>query len=76
MLKLLGAELGDVGRKLGIVGAKRVELRAVMLVDFRLDRVGAGERRFLGISMAGWNAILSLGGAAAIAALLLRSRRA
>lgn len=29
---------------------------------------------FLGISMAGWNAILSLGGAALIAVLLLRSR--
>jgi disulfide bond formation protein DsbB len=32
--------------------------------------------RFLGISMAGWNAILSLGGAAAILVLSLRSRRA
>ena len=32
--------------------------------------------RFLGISLAGWNAILSLGGAAAIAVLLLRGRRA
>jgi disulfide bond formation protein DsbB len=31
--------------------------------------------RFLGISMAGWNAILSLGGAAAILLLLLRSKR-
>lgn len=31
--------------------------------------------RFLGISMAGWNAILSLGGAALIAILTLRSRR-
>jgi disulfide bond formation protein DsbB len=30
---------------------------------------------FLGISMAGWNAILSLGGAAAILLLLLRGRR-
>ena len=32
--------------------------------------------RFLGISMAGWNAILSLGGAALIVLLSLRSRRA
>ena len=31
---------------------------------------------FLGISMAGWNALLSLGGAALIALLLLRARRA
>ena len=32
--------------------------------------------RFLGVSMAGWNAILSLGGAAAILFLSLKSRRA
>jgi len=32
--------------------------------------------RFLGISMAGWNAILSLGGAASILLLTLRARRA
>jgi disulfide bond formation protein DsbB len=32
--------------------------------------------RFLGISMAGWNAILSLGGAATILFLSLKSRRA
>jgi|SRR5947209_10229349 len=32
--------------------------------------------RFLGISMAGWNAILSLGGAAVIVLLLLRGKRA
>jgi disulfide bond formation protein DsbB len=32
--------------------------------------------RFLGISMAGWNAILSLGGAALILLLTLRGRRA
>jgi disulfide bond formation protein DsbB len=31
---------------------------------------------FLGISMAGWNAIISLGGAALIAVLTLRDRRA
>ena len=32
--------------------------------------------RFLGISMAGWNAILSLGGATLIAILTVRGRRA
>lgn len=32
--------------------------------------------RFLGISMAGWNAILSLGGAALIATLSLKAKRA
>jgi disulfide bond formation protein DsbB len=32
--------------------------------------------RFLGISMAGWNAILSLGGAAAILLLTLKAKRA
>ena len=32
--------------------------------------------RFLGISMAGWNAILSLGGAALIVILTLRGKRA
>src|SRR3954464_7701262 len=32
--------------------------------------------RFLGISMAGWNAILSLGGAALITVLTLRGKRA
>jgi disulfide bond formation protein DsbB len=32
--------------------------------------------RFLGISMAGWNAILSLGGAALILILSLRAKRA
>jgi disulfide bond formation protein DsbB len=30
---------------------------------------------FLGISMAGWNAILSLGGSAVIAFLLMKERR-
>ena len=32
--------------------------------------------RFLGISMAGWNAILSLGGAALITALVIKGKRA
>jgi disulfide bond formation protein DsbB len=40
---------------------------------WRCDEV---QFRFLGISMAGWNAILSLGGAALIAILTLRSKRA
>jgi disulfide bond formation protein DsbB len=39
----------------------------------RCDQV---QFRFLGISMAGWNAILSLGGAALILLLTLRSKRA
>ena len=39
----------------------------------RCDQV---QFRFLGISMAGWNAILSLGGAALILILNLRGRRA
>jgi disulfide bond formation protein DsbB len=39
----------------------------------RCDQV---QFRFLGISMAGWNAILSLGGAAFILLLTLRSKRA
>ena len=39
----------------------------------RCDQV---QFRFLGISMAGWNAILSLGGAALILLLVLKQRRA
>jgi disulfide bond formation protein DsbB len=39
----------------------------------RCDQV---QFRFLGISMAGWNAILSLGGAALILLLTLKPRRA
>jgi disulfide bond formation protein DsbB len=39
----------------------------------RCDQV---QFRFLGVSMAGWNAILSLGGAALIAILTLKARRA
>ena len=38
----------------------------------RCDQV---QFRFLGISMAGWNAILSLGGAAVVAGLTLKGRR-
>jgi disulfide bond formation protein DsbB len=46
------------------------QLRKVPLV--RCDQV---QWSFLGVSMAGWNAILSLGGAAVIAWLTLASRR-
>ena len=41
-----------------------------------LTRCDEVQFRFLGISMAGWNAILSLGGAALILILSLRTRRA
>jgi disulfide bond formation protein DsbB len=41
-----------------------------------LTRCDQVQFSFLGISMAGWNAILSLGGAALIAALTLQGRRA
>ena len=47
------------------------EIMKVPLV--RCDQV---QFAFLGISMAGWNAILSLGGAALIARLALRAKRA
>jgi disulfide bond formation protein DsbB len=47
------------------------EIRHQPLV--RCDEV---QFRFLGISLAGWNAILSLGGAALILLLTLRSKRA
>ena len=47
------------------------ELMNVPLV--RCDQV---QFSFLGISMAGWNAILSLGGAAVISFLLLKGRKA
>jgi disulfide bond formation protein DsbB len=47
------------------------QIREAPLV--RCDEV---QFRFLGISMAGWNAILSLGGTAAILFLSLRGRRA
>jgi disulfide bond formation protein DsbB len=41
-----------------------------------LTRCDEVQFRFLGISMAGWNAILSLGGAALIVTLSLRAKRA
>jgi disulfide bond formation protein DsbB len=56
-------------------GATTAELlNAIMNAPLvRCDQV---QFAFLGISMAGWNAILSLGGAAAIAWLMLRKRAA
>ena len=49
-------------------------LKEIMKVPLvRCDQV---QFAFLGISMAGWNAILSLGGAAAITWLTLKARRA
>ena len=45
MLELLGAKLGNVGGQLGVAVAERVQLAAVMAVNFRLDRVGAGHCR-------------------------------
>src|SRR4249919_666496 len=46
MLQFLGAEGGDIGGQLGVAIAELVELAAVMAVDLRLDRVGAGHGRF------------------------------
>ena len=46
------------------------------IVNAPLVRCDVVQFRFLGISMAGWNAILSLGGAALILLLTLRGRRA
>ena len=46
------------------------------LVHAPIVRCDEVQFRFLGISMAGWNAILSLGGAALIVALVLRGKRA
>ena len=46
------------------------------IVHASLVRCDEVQFRFLGISMAGWNAILSLGGASLIVLLTLRGRRA
>jgi disulfide bond formation protein DsbB len=46
------------------------------LTQAPLVRCDEVQFRFLGISMAGWNAILSLGGAAMIVMLLVKARRA
>jgi disulfide bond formation protein DsbB len=56
-------------------GASTEELLKSILATplVRCDQV---QFSFLGVSMAGWNAILSLGGAALIATLLLKARRA
>ena len=55
-------------------GSTRDELlRSIM--DAPLVRCDQVQFSFLGISMAGWNAILSLGGAAIIAFLLVRKPR-
>ncbi|HVM23747.1 MAG TPA: disulfide bond formation protein B [Sphingomicrobium sp.] len=56
-------------------GASTAELLR-QITQAPLVRCDQVQFSFLGISMAGWNALLSLGGAAVIAALLLRSRRA
>ena len=46
------------------------------ILNVPLVRCDQVQWSFLGISMAGWNAILSLGGAAIIVALAIRGRRA
>src|SRR5687768_2134032 len=48
VLQLLGAELGDVGRKFGVLFTQLGELALIMFVDLRFDRVGAGQRCLLG----------------------------
>src|SRR5438477_6499126 len=47
MLAFVGLEVADVGGERRIVAPELRQLRAIMLVDLGLDRVGAGERRFL-----------------------------
>ncbi|WP_310468866.1 disulfide bond formation protein B [Sphingomonas sp.] len=56
-------------------GASNADLLKA-IVNTPLVRCDQVQFAFLGISMAGWNAILSLGGAAAIAVLTLGRRRA
>jgi hypothetical protein len=46
MLDLFLAKFGDCRRQIGIAGAERFELRAIMAIDLGLDRGGAGHRRF------------------------------
>src|SRR5438874_8190048 len=48
MLELLGAKVRDVRAKLRVIIAELGELGRVMLVDFGLDRIGAGERGLFG----------------------------
>ncbi len=45
------------------------------IMNAPLIRCDVAPWNFLGISLAGWNAIVSLGGAAIIAALMLKGRR-
>lgn len=56
-------------------GASSAELLK-QLIRAPLVRCDEVQFRFLGISMAGWNAILSLGGAALILLLSFRGKRA
>jgi disulfide bond formation protein DsbB len=56
-------------------GASTAELLK-QITHAPLVRCDEVQWRFLGISMAGWNAICSLGGAALILILILRSKRA
>jgi disulfide bond formation protein DsbB len=46
------------------------------IINAPLERCDEVQFRFLGVSMAGWNAILSLGGAALIFILTFRAKRA
>lgn len=46
------------------------------IMNAPLVRCDVAPWHFLGISLAGWNAIISLGGALVIAALMLKGRRA
>ncbi|MBX3594986.1 disulfide bond formation protein B [Sphingomonas sp.] len=46
------------------------------IMNAPLIRCDVPQWTLVGISLAGWNALISLGGAIAIAALMLRSRRA
>lgn len=56
----------------GLTGADLLK----QITQAPLVRCDEVQFRFLGISMAGWNAILSLGGAALILILTLRTKRA
>ena len=69
-----GVEIGIFEGFTTCTASGAVTLEDIMKVPLvRCDQV---QWAFLGISMAGWNAILSLGGAALIAALTLRGRGA
>jgi disulfide bond formation protein DsbB len=69
-----GVELGVFEGLTTCTAGGALSLDEIMKVPLvRCDQV---QFAFLGISMAGWNAILSLGGAALITALTLRKARA